>query len=53
MVAIGAFLPSIDPDLLGLVSNRLLSVLAILATAVLVYHARRIQELLAARHPAG
>jgi two-component system, NarL family, capsular synthesis sensor histidine kinase RcsC len=48
MIAIGAFLPALDPDLFSLVSNRLLSIIAILVTAVLVYHARDIQDRLAA-----
>ena len=48
MIAIGAVLPAVDPDLPDLISNRLLSILAILATAVLVNHARSIQDRLAA-----
>jgi signal transduction histidine kinase len=48
MIIAGALLPAIDPDLLNLVSNRLLSVVAILVTAVLVYHAHDIQDRLAA-----
>ncbi|MBS0643874.1 MAG: HAMP domain-containing histidine kinase [Proteobacteria bacterium] len=48
LVVIGAFFPFQDPDLPDLVSNRVLSVLAILATALLVYHARSIQSRLAA-----
>ncbi len=48
LVAIGAFLPTVDPDLPGLASNRLLSVLALCVTAVLVQHARSVRELLAA-----
>jgi signal transduction histidine kinase len=49
MVAIGACMPTIDPDLPGLVSNRVLSVLALCVTAVLVHHARSVRELLAAQ----
>lgn len=48
LIAIGAFFPFQDPDLPDLVSNRVLSVLAILATALLVFHARGIQSRLAA-----
>jgi signal transduction histidine kinase len=48
LVAIGAFFPTVDPDLPGLASNRLLSVLALCVTAVLVQHARSVRELLAA-----
>ncbi|MDR3532906.1 MAG: HAMP domain-containing sensor histidine kinase [Rhodopila sp.] len=46
-VVIGAFVPSVNPDLPDLVANRLLSILTILATAVFVRHARGIQERLA------
>jgi len=49
MVAIGAFLPNVDPDMPSLASNRLLSVLALCVTAVLVHHARSVRELLAAQ----
>lgn len=46
-VAIGAFFPIIDPDLPDLIGNRVLSVIAILATALFVQQARRMQERLA------
>jgi signal transduction histidine kinase len=49
LVAIGALLPNVDPDLPGLAVNRLLSVLALCVTAVLVQHARSVRELLAAQ----
>lgn len=48
LVIIGAFFPTPDPDLPNLFSNRILSILAILATAFLVFHARTIQDRLAA-----
>jgi signal transduction histidine kinase len=48
MVVIGAFLPVLSSDLPDLVGNRILSILAIGATAVFVHHARNIQERLAA-----
>jgi signal transduction histidine kinase len=47
MVVIGAFLPVIGSDLPDVVGNRLLSIVAILATAAFVHHARDIQERLA------
>lgn len=46
MVGIGAFIPSINPDYFELAANRILSVVAILATAALVSHAWRIRECL-------
>lgn len=47
MVIIGAFFPIIDPDLPDLIANRGLSILAILATAAFVHHARVTHERLA------
>jgi signal transduction histidine kinase len=47
MNVIGAFLPEIASDLWGLVENRVLSTLALLATAAFTWHARSIQEQLA------
>jgi len=49
MVLIGAFAPTIDPDLPDLIGNRILSILAILATAAFVHHARTTQDRLAAQ----
>lgn len=49
MVAIGSFFPTVDPDLPDLIGNRVLSILAILATAAFVLHARATQERLAAQ----
>jgi signal transduction histidine kinase len=46
---IGAFFPLINPHLSDLVGNRALSVLAILATAAFVQHARDIQDRLTAQ----
>jgi signal transduction histidine kinase len=48
MVLVGAFLPAVNPDLPDMIGNRILSILAIVATAAFVYHARDIQERLAA-----
>jgi signal transduction histidine kinase len=48
MVVVGAFLPVISSDLPDLIGNRVLSILAIGATSAFVYHARGIQERLAA-----
>jgi signal transduction histidine kinase len=49
MVVLGAFFPVVSTDLPGMVSNRLLSMMAIVATAVFVHHARDIQDRLAAQ----
>ncbi len=48
MVIIGAFFPVVNPDLPDLIGNRMLSVIAILATAAFVRHARSNQDRLAA-----
>ena len=48
MVVVGALLPAVNSDLSDLVGNRILSFLAIVATAAFVRHARNIQERLAA-----
>lgn len=48
MVVIGAFLPVFSPDMPDMIGNRVLSILAIVATAVFVHHARNIQDRLAA-----
>jgi signal transduction histidine kinase len=47
MVIVGAYFPVVDPDLPDMIGNRLLSVIAILATAAFVHHARDVQERLA------
>jgi signal transduction histidine kinase len=47
MNVVGAILPDIATDVLGLVGNRILSTLALLATAAFTWHARSIQEQLA------
>jgi signal transduction histidine kinase len=47
MNIVGAFLPDIANDVWGLVENRVLSTLALLATAAFTWHARSIQERLA------
>jgi len=44
---IGAFFPRVNPDLPNLVGNRILSLVAILATAAFLHYARKIQEQLA------
>lgn len=49
MIVIGAFFPVVDPDIPELISNRVLSILAILATATFVDHAHATQERLAAQ----
>lgn len=49
MVLIGSFLPHIAHDVRQLVANRVLSAAAILATAVLVWRARIVQDQLAAQ----
>ena len=48
MAVVGAFFPVISPDLLDLIGNRFLSILAILATAAFVQHARNHQDRLVA-----
>jgi signal transduction histidine kinase len=48
LVVIGAFFPVVNPDLMDLIGNRFLSILAILATAAFVRHARNNQDRLAA-----
>jgi signal transduction histidine kinase len=47
LVIVGAFIPAVNPDLPDLIGNRILSVMAILATAAFVHHARAIQDRLA------
>ena len=47
MVIVGGVFPSIAPDLKGLIANRALSICAVLATAMFVWHARSIQDRLA------
>jgi signal transduction histidine kinase len=47
MDVIGAFFPDIANDVWGLVENRVMSTLALLATAAFTWHARSIQEQLA------
>lgn len=44
---IGAFFPRVNPNLADLVGNRILSLVAILATAAFLHYARMIQEQLA------
>jgi signal transduction histidine kinase len=44
MVVVGAFFPVVGRDIPDLVGNRALSIMAILATAAFVYHARDIQD---------
>jgi signal transduction histidine kinase len=48
MVLAGAVFPVVDTDLPDMIGNRILSTLAIIATAAFVHHARNIQERLAA-----
>jgi signal transduction histidine kinase len=48
LVIVGAFTPVMGPDIEDLIGNRLLSILAIFATAIFVHHARDTQERLAA-----
>jgi signal transduction histidine kinase len=48
MVIVGAFFPLISPDLMDMLGNRALSIIAILATAAFVKHARDSQDRLAA-----
>lgn len=49
MVAVGFFLPNINPDWLASLTNRVLSVIAITLTATLVSYARQVQDRLAAQ----
>ena len=49
MIVLGAFFPVVGSDLPDLIGNRLLSAMAILATAAFVHHARYIQDRLAAQ----
>jgi signal transduction histidine kinase len=44
LVVVGGFFPVVDADLPDMIGNRLLSVMAILATAAFVHHARDVQE---------
>ncbi|HEY1935637.1 MAG TPA: HAMP domain-containing sensor histidine kinase [Acetobacteraceae bacterium] len=46
LVAVGAFIPTVNPDHYDLIGNRALSAAAILATAALVSHTWRIRECL-------
>jgi signal transduction histidine kinase len=48
MVVIGAVLPVLSPDMPDMIGNRVLSIVAIFATAVFVRHARNIQDRLEA-----
>jgi signal transduction histidine kinase len=47
LVIVGGCFPVVDADLPDMIGNRLLSVIAILATAAFVHHARDVQERLA------
>jgi signal transduction histidine kinase len=49
LVVVGAFFPVLGPDLPDLIGNRVLSTLAILATAGFVHHSRETQERLTAQ----
>jgi signal transduction histidine kinase len=49
LVVVGAFVPLVNSDLPDLIGNRILSILAILATAAFVHHARVSQDRLAAQ----
>ncbi|MFL5255692.1 MAG: sensor histidine kinase [Rhodopila sp.] len=49
LVIVGAFVPVVNPDLPDLIGNRILSIMAILATAAFVHHARAIRDRLAAQ----
>ncbi len=44
LVVVGAFVPMVDDNLQDLIGNRILSILAIFATAALVHHARGVQD---------
>ncbi|HEY4174190.1 MAG TPA: HAMP domain-containing sensor histidine kinase [Rhodopila sp.] len=48
MVVVGTFLPVFSPDMPDMIGNRVLSLLAITATAIFVRHARNIQDRLSA-----
>ena len=45
-----AFLPDIAKDVWGMVENRVLSTLALLATAAFTWHARSIQDIAGLQH---
>lgn len=45
--AVGAFFPTVSPDMADLIGNRILSFLAVIATAFFVSYARTVQERLA------
>jgi signal transduction histidine kinase len=47
MVVVGTFIPDLHPSLYDLIGNRMLSIVAILATAGLVSHAWQVQKSLA------
>jgi signal transduction histidine kinase len=47
MIALGTFLPDVNPNIVDLIGNRALSVVAILITGTLVSYAARIRECLA------
>jgi signal transduction histidine kinase len=47
MVVVGTFIPDLHPSLYDLIGNRMLSIVAILVTAVLVSHAWHVRESLA------
>jgi uncharacterized membrane protein YfcA len=49
LAIVGAFVPAVNPDLPDVVGNRILSIMAILATAAFVHHARAILDRLAAQ----
>ena len=49
MVVAGAFFPVVGSDLPDLIGNRVLSIMAVLATAAFVHHARGTQDRLAAQ----
>ena len=49
MVVLGAIFPVVDADLPDMVGNRVLSIIAILATAAFVHHARATQQRLVAQ----
>jgi signal transduction histidine kinase len=49
MVVLGAFFPVVGGDLPDQIGNRMLSIMAVLATAAFVHHARDIQDRLAAQ----
>ena len=47
LVVIGALFPAVYPDIATMLTNRALSIAAVLATAAFVWHARRTQDRLA------